>query len=172
MNINVLFTSILTGLLAIFFLFKPLELKQKTFTDVPLFELNQFTLYELNKIGLNTLMSGDNAIRYTNRYEVSKINYTDNSQEYIANMKANEGKYKDNIVTLNGNIVYIREDGLIFKTEHATYNKKTHIALCKEQFIGFRGDNTITGRSLKYNNHLDKVESKKVNITYKIGDKI
>jgi len=172
MNINILFSAILVGLLAIFFLFKPLDLQQKVFTDVPLFELNQFTLHELDQLGLVTLMNGDNALKYKNRYEVVGVNYTDNSRDYIANMKANHGVYKDHIMSLEGDIVYLREDGINFETQELIYNKKTDIVVSKTPYTAFRGENVVTGESLKYNNLLDQIESSKVTVKYKIGDTI
>lgn len=172
MNVNFLFSIILLGLLAIFFLFKPLDLQQKVFDDVPLFELNQFTLYEVNQLGLATLMNGDNAFKFTNRYEVTGINYTDNSHEYIANMKADYGEYQDDIMLLKDNIVYLREDGLTFETNKLRYNKQTDIVVSETPYVAFRGANIITGESLIYDNLADKLESQKVNVTYNLGDKI
>ena len=172
MNINILFSIILVGLLTIFFLFKPLDLQQKVFTDVPLFELKQFTLHELDQFGLVTLMNGDNALKYANRYEVGGINYTDNSQDYIANMKANHGAYQDNTVTLDGDIFYLREDGITFETQKLVYNKESGIVVSKTPYTAFSGENVVKGVSLQYNNLLDQIESKKVIVKYKLGDTI
>jgi len=108
----------------IFFLFKPLNIKEQNFTDIPLFELETFILYELNTQGLATLMIGTEGIRYANRYQIKDIDYTDNSKQYIANMKAKHSIYQDEIVHLNGDVVYSREDGLVFTTQEIEYNKK------------------------------------------------
>jgi len=172
MNINVFFISLLLGLLMIFFLFKPLNLKQQNFVDVPLFELNGFILHEMNIEGLVTFMNGREAIRYSNRYVVNDINYTDNSKEYIANMKAKYAVYKDDIIDLDGGIIYLREDGLTFRTNSAQYDKSTHIVKADGKYVSYRGVNVISGNALKYNNLLDTIESKNVSVTYKLGDKI
>jgi len=173
MNINIFFISVLSSLVMIFFFFKPLSLKQQDFIDVPLFELNQFTLYELDKVGLTTLMRGTNALRYSNRYVVKDMDYTDNSKEYIANMRATNGIYQENILKLDGDITYIREDGLTFTTDKVTYNKNTNIASTDSDYVLFQGDsNRVSGKSLYYNNVLNKIESKYVIAKYKIGEKI
>ena len=140
MNINIFFSILLFALVMIFVFFKPMQLKEQSFEDVPLFELKLFTLYELDGFGINTLMSGDESIKYEDRYIVNNINYTDNSQKYIANMKANNGIYKENSVSLNGDIIYIREDGLTFKTEKAIYNKKEQLIRADTTFISYRGE--------------------------------
>ncbi len=172
MNINNFFLSIFFGLMVIFFLFKPLDLKQQTFVDVPLFELKQFTLHEINAFGLTTLMTGNQATKYSNRYVVENMDYTDNSKKYIANMKAEHGVYKDDIIDLDGSIVYVREDGLTFETEKAEYNKKTNIVSTDTKYRAFRGVSIATGDSLKYYNILDKIESTNVVVNYKLGEKI
>ncbi|SMP88921.1 Lipopolysaccharide-assembly, LptC-related, partial [Epsilonproteobacteria bacterium SCGC AD-308-P11] len=120
MNINIIFIIISIGLMMIFFLFKPMHIKQQEFVDVPLFELSSFSLYELNKKGLNNTMIGTKGTRYSDRYTVENIDYTDNSEKFIANMKADNGIYKDDIVYLEGNVTYTREDGLVFFTQSAT----------------------------------------------------
>ncbi len=172
MNINVFFISLSIGLLMIFFLFKPLNLKQQSFVDIPLFELNGFTLHEMNREGLVTFMNGREAIRYSDRYVVNDINYTDNSKKYIANMKAKHGIYKDDVINLDGEIIYVREDGLTFRTNSAQYDKQTHIVRADGKYVSYRGSNVISGDALKYNNLLDTAESKNVSVTYKLGDKI
>lgn len=172
MNINILLSAFSLGLAMIFFLFKPLDIKEQDFVDIPLFELNKFTLYEITPSGLVTFMHGSEAVKYSDRYIVNKINYTDNSKDYIANMKADHGVYKDDIVTLDGDIVYIREDGLTFETQEVQYDKTTSVATADQEYISYRGENVVTGKLLKYNNALDRVESKNVSVTYQLGDKL
>lgn len=154
----------------ILFLFKPMAIKQHVFKEVPLFTISNFTMHELDQKGLVTLMNGSNAARFTDRYRVEEMDYTDNSKEYMANMKANSGVYKNEVVHLNGDILYVREDGLTFETQKAVYNKKTAIATADGNFVLYRGANRVTGEKLKYNNSLEKIESKNVNAIYKFEE--
>ena len=170
MNINVFFSLLFLGLAMIFVLFKPLNLKEQSFADVPIFELDFFTLHELDIFGLSTLMTGDGSVKYDDRYLVTNIDYTDNSREYIANMKADEGLYKDDAVALDGDITYIREDGLTFKADRAVYDKKTEIIQTDSEFTSFRSSNAINGSSLKYHNDSQKIEAKNVTIKYQLKE--
>lgn len=170
MNINYFFVFLLFSLSMILLLFKPMDIKQQSFTDIPLFSISSFTMYELDSKGLITLMNGDKATKYAGRYEVEQMNYTDNSKEYIANMKSNSGVYKDNTVYLNGDIIYSREDGLTFKTQKALYNKKTTIATVDGSYLLYMGENMVTGEKLKYNNSLETIESKNVRAIYQIQE--
>lgn len=168
MNLNIFFIIISSGLLMIYFLFKPLIIKEQKFTDVALFNIFSFTMYELNNKGLITLMSGTEAIRYSNRYTVKQIDYTDNSKNYIANMKSNNGIYKNEIVTLDGDVIYYREDGLTFETQKAVYNKKTSIAQADGKYILYQNSDRVVGVQLKYNNLLKQVSSKDVTAKYQL----
>ena len=145
-----------------------MNIKKQKFDDVPLFELTSFTLHELNRVGIQTIMTGDNAIRYADRYRVSNIDYTDNSQEYIANMKARDGLYKDEVVELRGDVVYSREDGFAFETSKVVYDKKTTIAVADADYVSYQDKNIVNGSFVKYNNSLNRVESKNVTATYQL----
>ncbi len=170
-NINLFFLFIVGGLMMIFFLFKPMDIKEQNFDDIPLFEMSAFTLLEFNPSGLATLMVGESATRYNDRYKVKKINYTDNTQEFRANMKANEGLYRDEIVDLNGDVAYVREDGLIFKSESASYDKKTATASTLDAYVSEQGANKVIGTALKYNNLLKRVESKNIVVNYQLKER-
>ena len=91
MNINYFFLFFSLTLAIILFVFKPIEVKQRISAEIPLFTISTFTMHEMDKKGLATYMNGETASRYANRYEVKKMDYTDNSKEYIANMKSDNG---------------------------------------------------------------------------------
>ena len=154
--------------MAIYFLFEPMHIKKQKFVDVPLFELTSFTLHELNRVGLQTIMSGKSAIRYSDRYSVVNIDYTDNSKEYIANMKARSGLYKDEIVELEDDVIYSREDGFTFETSRVVYDKKSTIAVADADYVSYRDKNIVNGSFVKYNNSLNTIESKNVTATYQL----
>jgi len=170
MNINFFFVIIAIGLTVIFTFFKPLNIKTQNFEETPLLEVTSFTLHELNTVGIATIMKGNNALRYEDRYLVKNIDYTDNSKKYKANMVADDGIYKDNMVHLQGNIIYNREDGLVFKTQKADYDKVTQIATSPTDYVSFMGNNQMDGSSLKYDSVNKKMESQNVNITYQLKE--
>ena len=172
MNINIFFSLLFVSLAAIFVLFKPLYLKEQSFVDVPVFELKSFTLHELDAFGLSTLMTGDSSVKYDDRYLVANIDYTDNSRDYLANMKANSGLYKNEEVILEGDIVYIREDGLTFQTDKAKYNKKRQVIKTDSEFSSFRANNIINGSSLKVYNGSKKMEVTDVTVKYQLGESL
>jgi len=168
MNINIFLFFISIFLAVILFAFKPLDLKQEIAKDIPLFNILEFTMYEFNTKGLVTFVSGTDGIKYPQKYIINDIDYTDNSRKYIANMKADDGVYKDDVVRLNGNVVYSREDGLTFETKAATYDKKTNIYNANGEYILYKSKNVVTGIKLKYDNIKDKITSKRVVAKYQV----
>lgn len=168
MKMNIFFILISSVLLSIFVLFKPIDIQQQKFEDVPLFNISSFIIYELDKHGLSSLTSGVEAARYADRYTVKFMDYTDNTKKYIANMKANDGIYKNNIIYLFGDVVYFREDGLTFETQKAVYNKKTTIAQADGDYVLYEGTNKVVGKKLIHNNSLDTIQSKDVVVKYQL----
>ena len=154
----------------IFIVFKPLDVKKQEFIDVPLFEINSFNLYELNQKGLQGLMIGSSALRYSDRYEVENIDYTENSKKNISNMKAKKGLYQGEQISLYGSVSYVREDGLIFESQEMTYDKSTSLLSSSTPYVAHKGRSSLKGRSMKYNNKIKYIESKNVEVIYNLEE--
>ena len=170
-NITLFFGLIFSVLMTIFVFFKPLSIQERDFVDVPLFQVITFDIYELNKEGLKTILSGSSSNRYSDRYTVKDMDYTDNSKEYIASMQSNEGVYKGDVVELHGDVNYAREDGLSMKTDHAIYDKNETTVFTDSNFVAYRNNNVVTGTSIKYNNATNKIESKNVVVKYQLKER-
>lgn len=171
MSINYLLSLIFVGLAMIYFLFEPIKIKKIDLKEVPLFSLGVFTLYELDTLGLSTLMKGSSATRYSDRYKVSNIDYTDNSNEFRANMKAKNGLYKENIVYLDGDVYFTRVDGLRYFSQKAVYNKQTDTVYSEVDYVSNLNDNIVYGDYIKYDNKTEKIKSNNVYAIYKIKEK-
>ncbi|MCW8839298.1 MAG: LPS export ABC transporter periplasmic protein LptC [Thiovulaceae bacterium] len=171
MNINIFLFIVMIGLSMIYFLFKPMNFKQTQDKEIAQFSLTNFTLNELDKSGLITKMNGDEAIRYNDRYLVENINYTDNTKEFLANMKAKKGLYKKNIVYLNGDVKFKREDGVRFFSQKATYNKNTDVASSDVEYVAYIGENYVTGDSVTLDNKNNIIKSKNIYAIYNLEEK-
>lgn len=154
----------------IFFLFQPREQTNKEFAEIPTLELKNFKLSELDRFGLTSTMYGEIGIKFTNRYIVENLNYTDNSSEYISNIKSNNALYKDFVLNLDGNIKYFREDGLSFTTQKASYNKQTNIMISYTNYISQMNGHRALGSYLEYDNNLGTTKSKNVTFTYQLKE--
>jgi LPS export ABC transporter protein LptC len=154
----------------ILFLFKPLNIKQRDYKEIPLLDVDTFVMYELNNQGLDTMMSGEKALRFKDRYVFDFIDFTDNAKKYIANMKANSGVYKNDIIDLEGDIVYVREDGLSFETQKMSYNTKTSIVKTNDPYVAYMDKDKMEGTSLIYNSLTKELYSKNVTMIYQINE--
>jgi len=85
-------------------------------------------------------------------------------------MRAKHGVYKNEIVDLKDDIFYAREDGLIFTTSKARYNRKTNITNVDAKYILYRVDDNVTGSSFIYNNKLNKGSSENVYAIYQLQE--
>lgn len=150
----------------IYFLFKPMKLKEAKTEELAQFSLFSFTLYELDKIGLTTLMKGDEAIKYKNRYVVKNIDYSDNSKEYLVKMRAKNGLYKDEIIHLNGDVWFNRADGVNFFSQEVVYNTATGIAVSEVDYVSYMGLNQVQGSEIIYDNKNNNIKSKNVYAIY------
>lgn len=154
----------------IYLIFEPIKIKEHKFIDVPLLNVGNFTLYELDTKGLKTIMTGEKALRFSDRYTVDLIDYTDNSKEFVSNMKADFGIYKANHVNLKGNVVYVREDGITFKSDTMHYNTTTSIATTKDSYVSHKYESNMIGQGLVYNAELKQMKSQSVAIRYKLEE--
>jgi len=154
----------------IFLFFKPLKLKEQHFVDVPQLELKHFTMYEFTPVGLQTYMLGASGTKYDDKFIVKGIDYTDKSPKYIANMQAQKGIYKNDIVTLEGNVTYSRDNGFHFFTQKLVYNKKTSQAVSNVGYTAKIGENKIEGTYIKYNNKFNRVYSKNIDAIYQLKE--
>jgi len=170
MNINGLLILILICLSMIYFLFEPMKIKKINTKEVPLFSLGVFTLYELDRFGLTTLMKGTQASRYSDRYDVKNIDYTDNAKEFSSNMKAKHGLYKNEIVYLDGDVYFTRKDGLKYFSQKAVYNKKTDISISEVDYVANMGLNQVWGSYLRYDTKKEKIKAKNIYAIYEIKE--
>jgi len=152
-NINYFFLLIGAILASILLFFQPKEVKLRdpNAKEVAELELHHFTLYELTLDGLKDVMNGKEGLRYTDRIEINDIDYTDNSRNLKNNITADFGVYDNiNLITLEGNVRYHREDGLKFKTNRAVMHQKEETITTFGPFTMDKQADTIVGKDLFY----------------------
>ena len=152
-NVNYFFLLIAAILASILLFFQPKEVKQRPIDakEVAELELHHFTLYELTLVGLKDVMKGKEGFRYKDRIEIEKIDYTDNSRKLQNNITADFGVYDNvNLITLEGNVRYHREDGLRFKTNRALLHQREETIRTFGPFTMDKQVDNIVGTDLFY----------------------
>ncbi len=155
----------------IFFLFEPLEEKKYTFDEIPLLELKNFKLTELNTQGLSSILESAVGFKYKDRYILQELSFTDSNNKYITNIQSDNALYKNNQLNLDGNVIYFKDGNIHFKTQKANYDKKTKIITSVGKYIAYIGENKAIGTSLMYNNKIQIMESKNIIVNYKVKEK-
>jgi len=154
----------------IYIFFKPSNIKQKEYVNIPQLEMGKFVLYEFDTKQIKTIMFGGSAKKYDDRYEVKDIDYTDNSNKKISTLMAKNALYKNDVVYLDTNVTYTTENDFIYKSSKAVYNKTKQTVISDATYTAYLGKNVAKGDYIRYNRAKNKIYSKNIDITYQLGN--
>jgi len=169
MSINIFFLLILVLLGGMFGYFKPIEQDQLAVKEVPLFELDKFVIYEISPTKIDHFFEGDHGKRFSDRYEVRSAKFTNNEKALLESIRANNALYKDDIVSLEGKVHYVRSDGLQFHSNEAVYDQNRSLITTDGAFTITKNENSIQGTHLYYNLNLDTVSADQIRASYQLN---
>lgn len=110
-------------------------------------EFTNTTLIEVNTHKVLSNSYGTYGVRNQGVLTLKNLEYSTDTIELLV---AKQGKFKGDILYLDGSVVLSEEDGYTYKTEHANYNQKTDILNITAPFVGIRDKNIIKGNTLRY----------------------
>lgn len=168
MSINRFFLLIILLLVGIFTYFKPIDQPNVSNEDAPKFSLEHFVIYEISKSGIGRFFQGEQGDRYEDRYEVVSAKFSDNSKKLFESIRSDHARYQDDVIYLNGNVHYARADGLEFRSQEGTYDKKASLVKTRGDFIITQHSHRIDGTRLHYNTSADTVSADKIRGTYEL----
>ncbi len=166
MTVNSFFLVLLGGLLGIYLFFSPMDIQEKEHKEVPMLDLERFTVYELDTTGLQSVMMGSEGKRFSNRYEVLDVNYTDNSHKFIQTMRSDFARYQGEKVFLEGNVRYKRADGMMFLSDDAKYDHKRSVATKRGPFTIIDKNDWLVGKRLYYNSVKERAKGDEIKGSY------
>ncbi len=168
-NINTFFLLVSLLMIAIFFLFKPMNIETYDNNDTAMLELKDFKLYDIGSEGLRMMLQGSFGKRYRDRYEVYDINYTSRADHEEQNMAAQAAVYQENILYLSGSVVYKKGEQFMFRSDEAQYDENRHIASTTDLFELKNSEGTFKGYELEYNSEADTIRAKTVSALYDLS---
>lgn len=171
MSANYFFIFIGLVLLLVLTYFRPMQIQTEITEEVAQLELLDFTLHELDQQGLRNVLSGSKGNRFVDRYVIEDVNYTDNTKLYVENMRSDTGVYKGNVVTLEGNVRYHRQDGIYFNSDKATFDQNHSVARTQGPFVLTKEADSVRGENLFYNSDSGKIKAQNVTGVYMINEK-
>ena len=168
MSINFFFVLILSALVGMYGYFKPTMFKEEAKAEVPKFELESFVVYEISSLGIDRFFEGKHGKRFEDRYEVSSAKFSNNSRTLFESISANDALYKDDIITLDGNVHYIREDGLQFRSHEGQYDTLNSLVSTRGNFVITQNNNRVNGTQLQFNTKSHTVSANAVSGSYQL----
>jgi len=155
----------------IYIFFEPTELKKQESVEVPLMELQNFTIYELDQEGLKSRLKGANSSRYSDRDVIEKIDFTSSATNMVSSIQAGIGTHKSEDILLEDDVVYKREDGVIFKSEMAHYEKKSAIFSTQKDFVIYKGKNSTVGEALMYDSKNKTTKAQNIKTVFQLQER-
>lgn len=168
MSINLFFVVVLGLLLGMFVYFKPIVFMDETIVEVPKFELDTFKIYEISSVGIDRFFEGDHGKRFEDRYEVTSAKFSNNSKALFESISANEALYKDEVIDLEGNVHYVREDGLQFRSSEGKYDTPHSLVSTRGDFVITQNNNRVNGTQLRLNTQHHTVSANAVSGSYQL----
>ena len=143
-----------------------------TSTKVQIFtkevEFNNTTMIEVNTEMMISRAYATYGVREKGVWTLSNLVYSSDS---IESLLANNGRYDNNMLYLDGDVVMQEKGGYKYETQHAIYNQKTEILNITAPFTGVKDKNIIRGKSLKYDTRKKKAYGTTVGTVFYTPDK-
>lgn len=136
--------------------------------EVPKFELESFVVYEISAAGIDRFFEGEQGKRFEDRYEVSSAKFSNNSKDLFESISANEALYKDDVITLEGNVHYVREDGLEFRSDEGKYDTPHALVSTRGGFVITQNANRVNGTQLLLNTQDKTVSANAISASYQL----
>ncbi len=146
-----------------------MDIEQFDTSDTAMLELSNFKLYNIGSEGLDMMLQGSYAERYSDRYEIRNLSYTNNSVQEQQKIAAALAIYQDKTLYLNGNVIYEKGDNFMFTSDEAQYNEETKSAYTTGKFELKSSDGLFSGHELQYNSESEKVKAKTITAIYHLN---
>ena len=171
MRITHFFVLVFLFSISMFVFLKPQAYTKTDGKEVPTLEIEDFTVYELDQTGVQSVLSGTKGRQYKTHYDIKHAHYRQNKNAISENIYADKGRFEKDIAYLDDNVRYYREDGLSFESEHAVYNTKREYLYVASDFVSTKNENVVYGKELHYYAKTGKSRAQKIVATYYYEDK-
>lgn len=151
---------------SLFVFLKPQDYNKSTDIELPQLEIEDFTMYKLDEAGVRSVVSGTIGRQFTRYYEIQNAHYIENKNKLGQHLYSDKGKFEKDIVYLDENVRYFREDGLSFESDHAVYDTKKELLYVPQKFILTQNENVVYGSELHYNSVTGEVLAQDVDANY------
>jgi len=106
------------------------------------------TFIEVDTQKMQSKLYTPKGVRQNGLLTLNKVNYYTPT---IDSLLADKGRYKDNILYLDGHVSLKETTGNLYKTEHAIYDQKKEVLTITSAFVAYMDRNIFHGDTLVYN---------------------
>ena len=171
MRLTHFFIFIFMFSISLFVFLQPEQSFNQEQEKVPQLEIEDFTLYEIDVTGVQSVVNGTIGRQYPNHYEVENAHYIENKNKMGEHLYADNGKFEKDVAYLDTNVRYFREDGLSFESDFAVYNTKEENLYVPKAFVLTQNENIIYGRELHYSSLTGDIRAQTIDANYYIQEK-
>ena len=150
---------------------KPQDYTKSNGEEVAKLEIEDFTVYKLDKTGVQSVLSGTSGRQFKTHYDVKHAHYQQNKNAFSENLYADRGRFEKEIAYLDENVRFYREDGLMFESEHAVYDTVKEYLYVASNFVLTKNENVVYGKELHYYAKTGKTLAKSIEANYYVEDK-
>jgi len=126
-------------------------------------ELNNFIEYEINATKLQHTLKASKAEQIKENWHLNSVEI---KTDKLKSVKANSAIVKPQKIELNKNVVAVKQDGTIYKSQKAVYDKKSKELITPENFTITRKVDIVKGKKLEYISDKNITKAKDVNATF------
>jgi hypothetical protein len=168
MTINIFFLLILGFLLGMYTYFSPDYNAKYNNVEIPKIELHDFTLYEISHRGIDHVLEGKEGKKYEEYYEVTSAKFSDNTATLFQTIRSDNAEYRNDVIDLDGDMHYVREDGLEFHAASGSYDSKSSLVKVPGSFIITQNANRIDGENMLYHTEQESVSANRIQASYQL----
>lgn len=162
MSINLFFLLLVGLLMGMYGYFTPDYTMLDKNKEIPQIELSNFTLYEISQKGIDRILEGDEGKKFETRYVITSAKFSDNTKTLFHSIRSDHANYQNDLLKVDGNVHYVRQDGLEFRSKEGTYDANRSLIQTQGSFVITQQANRVTGTTLKYNTKQDTVSADRV----------
>jgi len=169
-KLELLLVILIVGMLSLAYTIKLSDnvAAKKTFSKE--MEFSDTTFTEVNTQKLISTAFGTYGVREGGILRIKDLIY---HTDTIERLLADEGRYVQNRVYLDGNIRMKQKEGFNYRAQHAVYNKKTEILTITSKFTAVMDKNIVHGNTARYDTRKKILIAKEIEaVVYTAENKI
>lgn len=121
--------------------------------------------HEISVNGVISITNAKQAVRYSDRDELYGVDALLRRDGLINSLRADKGILQDNIVYLDGDVRYVRNDGITFESAAVEYHRDKDMLKGKVPFVLSDNYNKTLGDSFTYVIKEGKIEANNIHAT-------